>query len=64
MKLLARPILALIWHTPALCRGGALLRNPGFVVLDEPIAAVDTDMQSKRMDAPGGLEHKKVCLFA
>jgi ATP-binding cassette subfamily C protein len=35
----------------------ALLRKPGFLVLDEPTAAVDTDTQEKLMDALGGLDH-------
>ena len=35
----------------------ALLRKPGFLVLDEPTAALDGDTQEKLMDALGGLEH-------
>jgi ATP-binding cassette subfamily C protein len=35
----------------------ALLRNPGFLVLDEPTAALDADTQTKLMDALAGLEH-------
>jgi len=35
----------------------ALLRKPGFLVLDEPTAALDADTQGKLMDALGGLEH-------
>ena len=35
----------------------ALLRKPGFLVLDEPTAALDTDTQSKLMDALAKLEH-------
>ena len=35
----------------------ALLRKPGFLVLDEPTAALDGDTQSKLMDALAGLEH-------
>ncbi len=35
----------------------ALLRKPGFLVLDEPTAALDTETQTKLMDALGGLEH-------
>lgn len=35
----------------------ALLRKPGFLVLDEPTAALDTDTQEKLMDALGKLEH-------
>jgi ATP-binding cassette subfamily C protein len=35
----------------------ALLRKPGFLVLDEPTAAVDTGTQQKLMDALGGLDH-------
>ena len=35
----------------------ALLRKPGFLVLDEPTAALDTETQAKLMDALSGLEH-------
>jgi ATP-binding cassette, subfamily C, bacterial len=35
----------------------ALLRRPGFIVLDEPTAALDTDTQTKLMDALAGLQH-------
>jgi ATP-binding cassette subfamily C protein len=35
----------------------ALLRKPGFLVLDEPTAALDGDTQAKLMDALGSLEH-------
>lgn len=35
----------------------ALLRKPGFLVLDEPTAALDSDTQEKLMAALGGLEH-------
>ena len=35
----------------------ALLRKPGFLVLDEPTAALDGDTQTKLMDALAGLEH-------
>jgi ATP-binding cassette subfamily C protein len=35
----------------------ALLRKPGFLVLDEPTAALDRDTQTKLMDALAGLEH-------
>ncbi len=35
----------------------ALLRKPGFLVLDEPTAALDGETQEKLMDALGGLEH-------
>ena len=35
----------------------ALLRKPGFLVLDEPTAALDTGTQSKLMDALAKLEH-------
>jgi ATP-binding cassette subfamily C protein len=35
----------------------ALLRKPGFLVLDEPTAALDTDTQSKLMEALSKLEH-------
>ena len=35
----------------------ALLRKPGFLVLDEPTAALDNDTQGKLMDALGNLEH-------
>ena len=35
----------------------ALLRKPGFLVLDEPTAALDTDTQAKLMEALYGLEH-------
>jgi ATP-binding cassette subfamily C protein len=35
----------------------ALLRKPGFLVLDEPTAALDSDTQEKLMAALSGLEH-------
>jgi ATP-binding cassette subfamily C protein len=35
----------------------ALLKKPGFLVLDEPTAALDADTQEKLMDALSGLEH-------
>jgi ATP-binding cassette subfamily C protein len=35
----------------------ALLRKPGFLVLDEPTAALDTGTQAKLMDALSKLEH-------
>ena len=35
----------------------ALLRKPGFLVLDEPTAALDGDTQTILMDALAGLEH-------
>jgi ATP-binding cassette subfamily C protein len=35
----------------------ALLRKPGFLVLDEPTAALDADTQEKLMGALAGLEH-------
>ena len=35
----------------------ALLRKPGFLVLDEPTAALDRDTQTKLMDALGKLDH-------
>jgi ATP-binding cassette subfamily C protein len=35
----------------------ALLSKPGFLVLDEPTAALDTDTQAKLMDALGNLDH-------
>jgi ATP-binding cassette subfamily C protein len=35
----------------------ALLKKPGFLVLDEPTAALDTDTQEKLMDALSNLEH-------
>lgn len=35
----------------------ALLRKPGFLVLDEPTAALDGDTQEKLMAALSGLEH-------
>ena len=34
----------------------ALLRKPGFLVLDEPTAALDGDTQAKLMEALAGLE--------
>jgi ATP-binding cassette subfamily C protein len=35
----------------------ALLKKPGFLVLDEPTAALDSDTQEKLMDALSNLEH-------
>jgi ATP-binding cassette subfamily C protein len=35
----------------------ALLKEPGFLVLDEPTAALDADTQDKLMDALSSLEH-------
>ena len=35
----------------------ALLREPGFLVLDEPTAALDATTQTKLMEALAGLEH-------
>ena len=35
----------------------ALLRKPGFLVLDEPTAALDNETQAKLMDALSSLEH-------
>jgi len=35
----------------------ALLRQPGFLVLDEPTAALDNDTQARLMDALSKLEH-------
>jgi ATP-binding cassette subfamily C protein len=35
----------------------ALLRKPGFLVLDEPTAALDNETQTKLMSALGNLEH-------
>ncbi len=35
----------------------ALLKKPGFLVLDEPTAALDSGTQAKLMDALGKLEH-------
>ena len=35
----------------------ALLKRPGFLVLDEPTAALDSGTQAKLMDALGKLEH-------
>ena len=35
----------------------ALLRKPGFLVLDEPTAALDSDTQEKLMDALSNLDH-------
>ena len=41
----------------------ALLRKPGFLVLDEPTAALDTDTQTKLMEALEGLEHTMSVVF-
>jgi len=41
----------------------ALLRKPGFLVLDEPTAALDTDTQGQLMDALSKLEHKMSVVF-
>jgi len=41
----------------------ALLRKPGFLVLDEPTAALDTDTQQILMDAFRTLDHKMSVLF-
>ena len=35
----------------------ALLKKPGFLVLDEPTAALDSDTQDRLMDALAGLKH-------
>jgi ATP-binding cassette subfamily C protein CydD len=35
----------------------ALLKKPGFLVLDEPTAALDSDTQDRLMDALTGLKH-------
>jgi ABC-type bacteriocin/lantibiotic exporter with double-glycine peptidase domain len=36
----------------------ALLRKPGFLVLDEPTAALDGETQQRLMDALGNLDHR------
>jgi ATP-binding cassette subfamily C protein len=41
----------------------ALLRKPGFFVLDEPTAALDADTQQKLMDALANLDHKMSVVF-
>jgi ATP-binding cassette subfamily C protein len=41
----------------------ALLRKPGFLVLDEPTAALDQDTQAKLMDALSNLDHKMSVVF-
>jgi ATP-binding cassette subfamily C protein len=41
----------------------ALLRKPGFLVLDEPTAALDTETQEKLMDALSNLDHKMTVVF-
>jgi ATP-binding cassette subfamily C protein len=41
----------------------ALLRRPGFLVLDEPTAALDTITQEKLMDALSRLDHKMSVVF-
>jgi ATP-binding cassette subfamily C protein len=41
----------------------ALLRKPGFLVLDEPSAALDQDTQTKLMDALSKLDHKMTVVF-
>ena len=41
----------------------ALLRKPGFLVLDEPTAALDVETQSRLMDALAGLEHTMSVVF-
>jgi ATP-binding cassette subfamily C protein len=41
----------------------ALLRKPGFLVLDEPTAALDQDTQAKLMAALSNLDHKMSVAF-
>mgnify|MGYP001818883325 CR=1 FL=1 len=41
----------------------ALLRKPGFLVLDEPTAALDSVTQEKLMDALSDLDHKMSVVF-
>ena len=41
----------------------ALLRKPGFLVLDEPTAALDVETQSRLMDALAGLERTMSVVF-
>ena len=41
----------------------ALLRNPGFLVLDEPTAALDSGTQQKLMDALSNLDHEMSVVF-
>jgi ATP-binding cassette subfamily C protein len=41
----------------------ALLKKPGFLVLDEPTAALDQDTQSKLMEALSNLDHKMSVVF-
>jgi ATP-binding cassette subfamily C protein len=41
----------------------ALLRKPGFLVLDEPTAALDQDTQARLMNALSNLDHKMSVVF-
>jgi ATP-binding cassette subfamily C protein len=41
----------------------ALLRKPGFLVLDEPTAALDQETQAKLMEALSNLDHKMSVVF-
>jgi ATP-binding cassette subfamily C protein len=41
----------------------SLLRKPGFLVLDEPTAALDQKTQAKLMDALSNLDHKMSVVF-